>query len=892
MENQRKSKLNQNLNINMNIIQIKVMNGPNYWSITNEKLIVLKVDFEDYPSHTNEIKGFADRLDDLFYYSLHASDYDNEKAFIKSVRNGSTLANVVEYFAMDLLKLAGMPCDFGITYPTEKKNIYHVIFSYTVEQVGTFAAESAVYITEALLEGKNYDLDWDIQRMKELKQRYKPSISTAALLNEAKKRGIPFNQGFNKRETIFGYGARQRKINGILTESTSLMGAEATSDKDLTKEILEKALIPVATGVIVRYEDEIKDSLEQVGYPVVVKPLDGNHGRGISIELNSEEEVFKAFDIAKEISDEVIIEKFITGLDYRILIVNNQYVSAIKRIAAHITGDGRSTIQELIDKENRSPKRVKNIGNVLTPILVDEVTLNILRKKKLSLQSVLEKGEVLYVKQIANVSAGAIPVDVTDDVHPLNIKLAERIARLFNLDICGIDFISSDLSVPYTKNNTCVIEVNASPGFKMHMDPAEGKPRDVAGAIMDYLFPDPKKIRIPIAAVTGTNGKTTVTRLIAHMVKTAGFKVGYTTTGGIYIDDLLLVEGDCAGPGSARVILKDPSVEFAVLECARGGILRNGLAFNHCDVGIVTNVSEDHIGMDDINTLDELAQVKAVVPKSVAPTGYAILNADDNFVYGMGDDLNCNIAYFSMDPKNDRIKDHSKKGGLSAVLEDGYITLYNGSTSIQIEKAEDIPITFSGTADFNIQNVLASVLFAFVSGFTTEVIKDSLQTFLPSKEHTPGRMNIFKFKKFEILADYAHNPAGIEAIGKFVKKHPAKWKVGIITAPGDRSEAQIIGIGNKAAEFFDEIIIRSDRDLRGRSEEEIHKLIIQGINEVNSDLSVNIVPDETEAIRFAAKRARRNTLITIFTEMVNQTLEELDKMQNEEEEGKKKMQKV
>jgi cyanophycin synthetase len=866
----------------MRTLSTKVMKGPNYWSDIHHNLIVTKLDLLKIESQTRNFPDFAYKLEDLFRDAVREKDYEIEKEFFRALKSGTSIPNVIEYVARELQRLIGLPSEYGRVYTTSKKGIYNIVTTYTIEEVAREAIDSAIYIVEAIIKDEDYNLEKDLKFLEQIKRKYSPSLSTEAIYKEADIRGIPYTEGFYRRETIFGYGVNQKKINGVLADSTSFMGVDVTGDKDLTKIVLEEAKVPVPKGLIIAHEEEIQECIDQLGFPLVIKPLDGNHGRGISLNLNSYDEVFEAFEIAKEIAEEVIVEKFITGFDYRVLVVNYKFTAAIKREAAHVIGDGESTIQELIDDINKDPKREKNVGNVLTPIEIDDVTLNILKKKGHTLQTVLKRGEKLYVKEIANVSAGAVPYDATDDVHPHNRFLAERIARIAGLDICGIDFISSDLSVPFYENNTVVLEVNASPGIKMHMMPAEGKARNVVGAIMDMMFPPAKQYRIPIAAVTGTNGKTTVTRLMAHIVKTAGHTVGYTTTEGVYINDILITKGDCTGPASSMLVLKDPTVDYAVLECARGGMLRAGLAFKKCDFGIVTNVSEDHLGLDDIETIDDLAQVKSIVPKTVASNGYAILNADDDIVYAMAEGLKSKVAFFSMNPESERIEKHIAKGGIAAVVENGHIFVYNGDIKMEFEDVDAIPLTFGGKAEFMIQNCLPAVLFGYLSGIETDTIKEALHSFNASPEKTPGRMNLFKFTDFEVLADYAHNPKGMEAVGKFVKNYHAKWKVGIIAAPGDRSEAQIIGIGEESAKIFDELIIRSDKDLRGRKESEIHSLLLEGVHKVDPDMKVKIISREGEAIKWAIKNAKKNTLVTVFTESVNECIKTIKHLQEKQ----------
>ena len=581
--------------------------------------------------------------------------------------------------------------------------------------------------------------------------------------------------------------------------------------------------------------------------------------------------------MAKKISRGVIVEKFITGYDYRVLVVNYKFVAAAKRTPAMVIGDGKSTIQELIDVVNSDPRRGYGHEKVLTAIKVDDSTINILEDHKLTLNSVLPKGEGLHLKATANLSTGGTSTDVTDIVHPNNIFMAERIAKIIGLDICGIDIMSPDISVQLKENNGAVLEVNAAPGFRMHIAPTEGLPRNVAEPVMDMLYPPGSSARIPIIAVTGTNGKTTTTRLIAHIVKTMGYKVGFTTTDGIYIQNRMMEHGDCTGPVSAEFVLKDPTVNFAVLECARGGILKAGLGFHNCNIGIVTNVAADHLGLKSINTLEEMARVKAVVPESVLPGGYAILNADDELVYNMHKGLECNVAYFSLDENNPHIIEHTKKGGLACIVENGYVTICKGLWKIRVDKVVNIPLTFSGKAVFMIQNILPAVLAGFINNFKIEDMRLALETFIPSPTQTPGRMNLFQFKKFQVMVDYAHNPAGFQAVAKFLEKIDAKPKVGIIAGVGDRRDEDIVELGYLSAKMFDEIIIRQDKNLRGRSEKEIIDLIITGIHKHDANKTPKVIKTETEAIDYAIKHAKKGAFITICSDVVPDALDQIMK---------------
>lgn len=614
-----------------------------------------------------------------------------------------------------------------------------------------------------------------------------------------------------------------------------------------------------------------------------MKPVNGNHGRGITTNVRNWDDAIVAMIAAKKVSRAVICEKFVTGFDYRLLVINYKLIAAAKRTPAAITGDGVHTVKELIDRVNSDPRRGYGHEKVLTAIKVDDMTMQLLHEKNLSLESVVPKDEILYLKTTANLSTGGTATDITDLVHPYNVFMAERIARIIGLDICGIDIMAPDLTTPLNENGGAVLEVNAGPGFRMHIAPTEGLARNVAEPVVDMLYPPGKSSRIPIIAVTGTNGKTTTTRLIAHMVKTMGYKVGFTTTDGIYIQNRMLERGDCTGPKSAEFVLRDPTVDFAVLECARGGILRAGLGFHNCDIGIVTNIAEDHLGLKDINTIEDMARVKAVVPESVLPDGYAILNADDDLVFNMSKSLECKICLFSLDATNPRILKHCEDGGLAAVVEDGYITICKGTWKIRVDKVVNIPLTFSGKAIFMIQNILPAVLAGFVRNFKIEDMRIALETFIPSPTQTPGRMNLFQFKNFQVMVDYAHNSAGFAAIGKFLEKITAKPKVGIIAGVGDRRDSDIISLGKLAANMFDEIIIRQDKNLRGRTDQEIIDFMLQGVHSVDKNKKVKVIPTESEAIAFAIKNAKKGSFITICSDVVPDALDAIMKFKEEED---------
>jgi cyanophycin synthetase len=869
----------------MKILDIRAMRGPNYWSIRRHKLIVMKLDIEDMEQRpTNKIPGFPERLEKMFPGMFeHRCSEDFAGGFFHRVREGTWIGHVIEHIALEIQTLAGMDCGFGRTRSTAQPGVYNVVFDYMEEKVGAYAAKAAVRIAEALTDGKDYDLADDIQTMREIREDERLGPSTGSIVDEAKSRGIPWIR-LNRHSLVqLGYGVNQHRIQATVASTTSSIAVEIACDKEETKNLLEAMSIPVPRGRVVYDEEDLMLAIHRIGYPLVVKPVGGNHGRGATINIKTWEEAVTALAIAKKISRGVIVEKFITGLDHRLLVVNFKFVAGARRTPAMVTGDGKSTIHELIEIVNSDPRRGYGHEKVLTAIKVDEMTKQILEEKNLALESVLKKRESLYLKRTANLSTGGTSTDVTDIVHPDNVFMAERIARIINLDICGIDIMTPDISVPLYENNGAVLEVNAAPGFRMHVSPAEGIARNVAEPVVDMLYPPGTSARIPIIAVTGTNGKTTTTRLIAHIVKTMGHKPGFTTTDGIYIQNRMVERGDCTGPLSTEFVLKDPTVDYAVLECARGGILKAGLGFHNCDVGIVTNVAADHLGLKDINTVEEMARVKAVVVESVLPSGYAILNADDDLVYEMRKNLECNVALFSMDENSKRIKKHCEAGDIAAIVENGYITICKGLWKIRVDKVVNIPLTFSGKAAFMIQNVLPAVLAGFVRGFKVEDMRLALETFIPSPTQTPGRMNLFQFKNFTVMVDYAHNPAGFQAIGKFLEKTEASRKVGIIAGVGDRRDEDTISLGALAAEMFDEIIIRQDKNLRGRTEEEIVGLLTGGIKKVSPQKAIHIFSKESEAIDFAIRNAKKNSFIVICSDVVPDALEQIMKYKEEED---------
>ena len=870
----------------MKIIEIKVLRGPNFWSVRRTKLIQLKLDLEEMEERpTNTIPGFKERLDKLMptLYEHRCSE-GHPGGFYERVTEGTWMGHVIEHIALELQTLAGMDTGFGRTRGTGVKGEYYVCFSYIEEDAGVYAARAAVRVAQALIDETPYGLEEDIMRMREIREDTRLGPSTGCIVEEAARRGIPYIR-LNKQSLVqLGYGINQKRIRATIASTTSNIAVDIACDKEETKNLLGAAEIPVPGGTVIRTIEGLSEAVEKYGYPLVIKPIDGNHGKGNTTNITTWQQAVTAFDAAKEYGRSVIIEKYITGFDFRVLVINYKFICAALRTPASVIGDGKNTIQYLVDETNQDPRRGYGHEKVLTQITIDQFTQKILDEKGYTLNSIPAKGELVLVKPTANLSTGGTSTDVTEEVHPTNIVMCERIAKIIGLDICGIDIMANDLRTPVTENGGAILEVNAAPGFRMHIEPSEGLPRNVAEPVVDMLFPKGSEGRIPIIAITGTNGKTTTTRLIAHIAKIAGKKVGYTTSDGVYIQNQLMMKGDCTGPLSSQFVLKDPTVEFAVLECARGGILKNGLAFNHCEVAVVTNVAADHMGLGGINTLEQMAKVKSVVPETVFPHGYAVLNADDDLVYAMKDNLKCNIALFSMDEKNERIKEHSKDGGLSAVFENNNITILKGNWKIRVINVKDIPITFEGKAIHNINNCLPAVLAAYLyRDININDIRSALSSFMPSATQTPGRLNFFNFKNCTFLADFAHNPHGLQLLCDFVAKLDYPKKIGVISGTGDRRDEDIRELGEISAKYFDEIIIRCDKNLRGREASEIITLLQEGIQRTNPEIPTMVIANENEALEYIYAHPQQGALYTIMCDVVAGALDKIKELKERED---------
>jgi cyanophycin synthetase len=858
----------------MKIIDICCMRGPNVWSVRKKKLVVMKLDLEELEElPTNKIRGFYDRLKKAMpSLQSHYCSEGHAGGFFERVADGTWMGHVIEHMAIEMQSLAGMDCSFGRTRSNGEYGVYNVVFEFVEERAGLLAARSAVDMAASLVAGKPYDTAEVIQQLKTIYQEERLGPSTQSIIDACKMRGIPAIRLNEDSYIQLGYGSRQRRIEATTTSCTANIAVSLAGDKNATKQVLGMAGVPVPAGITLNSEEELAGAIAELGYPLVIKPLDANQGKGVTTNVQERQVAADAYRRASLFSDKVIVERFITGNDYRLLVIGDKLSAAARRTPAMVFGDGISTVHELIRQTNLDPRRGDGHENKLTRIKIDETLKEHLAAQQLSLESVLPSDVSVTVADAANLSKGGTSEDVTDQLHPEIVLMAERVAKLIGLDVCGIDIIAQDITKPLAASGTSLIEVNASPGFRMHLYPSSGKPRKVGDHVAEMLFPDQATGRIPIIAVTGTNGKTTTTRIAAHLMKQSGACVGYTTTDGIYIDNFMIEEGDCTGPASALKILKDPTVDVAVLETARGGLLRSGLAFDQCDVGIITNVAADHLGLKDIHTVEQMVHVKAVVAESVRPDGLAILNADNDESYGIRERLKCRIGLFSMNPESERVLAHMRDGGLACIYEQGEIRLVNGSIKVTVANVLAIPATFGGKCLFMIQNILGAVLAAYSQGVDVHLLAEGLYSFQVSDESTPGRLNHFHFKNFNFLVDYAHNPHGMAALGQYLEKIPATSKLGIITGIGDRRDEDIRELGRVVAGIFDDVIIRLDEDLRGRKHQEIVQLVRQGIKASNPFCRIKVIQNELQAINYAIRHSRPGQLIVLTTDKIKNAI--------------------
>ena len=870
----------------MKILETRVYRGPNLYALG--PVIRLRVDLgelEAYP--TLRLPGFNERLLELMpTLHEHSCSYGEPGGFVRRLREdeGTWLGHVLEHVAIELQCLAGTPVTYGKTrseaLPTGQ---YHVIYSFAEEAVGTAAGALGLAVIRHLLppERESYDpLPFDFrgkcEALVRLAQRRAFGPSTGALVRAAEERDIPWIRLNDRSLVQLGHGKFQRRIQATITSETRHTAVEIASDKRLTNQILADLGLPVPRQVRVYDANEAVAAVDAgeaaggLGYPVVVKPLDGNHGKGVSIGLRTAEQVRTAYEKAADYSSTVIVETFQEGNDYRLLVVNGRLLAVAQRLPGHVVGDGRHTLAELVEIVNQDPRRGVGHEKVLTRLELDDQALRLIADAGLAPESVLAAGEVFYLRSTGNLSTGGTSIDKTDAIHYDNRIMAERGVRALGLDVGGVDFIAPDISRSYKEAGGAIVEINAAPGFRMHTAPTEGTPRDVAGPVIDMLFPQGTPYRIPIAAITGTNGKTTTTRMVGHILKLSGYTVGMATSDGVYIDGVLTVKGDMTGPWASHLVLRDPTVDAAVLETARGGIVRTGLGWRKCSVGAVLNVASDHLGMGGIESLDDLARVKQVIVE--VARDHCVLNADDPRVVRMARHSPGRPIYVTMDPRNERVAAHVRhERGAAVSLEEGLtgrvIVLYQNGEQVPLLPARQVPATVEGVAIHNIQNAMFAAAIAHGLGIGVENIRQGLRTFTADFFQTPGRLNFYNEHPFRVLLDYAHNAHGMQAMTRLIRGLAVHGRrIGVIAAPGDRRDEDIAGLATAAAPAFDLVLVREDDNRRGRPPGEVGELLRHGLVAAGFPadcIAPEIYPEE-EAVAKALDIARAGDLLVIF----------------------------
>ncbi len=865
----------------LKILESQVLRGPNYWSY--EPAIRLLVDLgslEHWPSNT--LPSFTDALVDLLPgLHDHGCSLHRPGGFIERLRDGTWMGHVAEHVALELQRETGGSTTRGKTRRAGTPGVYNVVYGYSEEQVGLAAGKLAVRLINHLVApNPSFDFVSELESLVLLAERAAFGPSTQAILDEAARRDIPYIRLNDQSFVQLGQGKYQQRIRATMTSRTSALGVDIAGDKKLTTALLASAGLPVPRSQTVRSEDEAVGVATRIGFPVVTKPLDGNHGRGVSLDLRDEDDVRRGFRraVSQTRSGTVVVESYIKGNDYRVLVVDGHMVAIAQRVPAHVVGDGEHTVRELVDITNRDPRRGIGHEKVLTRIKIDEAAEELVKRQGLTLDGVPSQGQMIKLAATANMSTGGISIDRTAEADHDNVEIAEEAARVVGLDVAGIDFLTPDICQPVRETGGAIVEVNAAPGFRMHTHPTEGEPQYVAKAVIDMLFPQGTPARIPIIAVTGSNGKTTTTRMIAHLMRGLGHKVGMTTTDGIYIDGRLVKQADASGPRSARMVLQNPRIDFAVFEVARGGILREGLGYGANDVAVVLNVTGDHLGLREINSLRQLAAIKRVIVEAVPRNGTGVLNADDELVAEMRSHCSGSVILFSMRENNPLVDRWVQRGRKAFVIQrqpDGaeMMVLREGRRSVDIVRIHLIPATFDGRARANVQNALAAAAAAHAAGAHVHDIRQGLRSFHQTFDETPGRLNLVELHGVKVVVDYAHNPHSLAMAGDFVERltapangQPPGRRIAVIASPGDRRDEDLRELGRVAARLFDVVIVREDANKRGRQRGEIAGRVVEGVRDSVEGSRVQqaeIVIDEPQAIDAALTLARPGDVVLL-----------------------------
>ncbi|MBI5848519.1 MAG: cyanophycin synthetase [Nitrospirae bacterium] len=851
----------------MRIGGFKSIPGPNIYSY--DPVLVMKLYLDDLVNTSSaQLPSFTDRLlAQSPGLREHRCSEGQPGGFVMRMREGTYCGHIVEHVALELSGAVGIPVGFGKTRYAGESTAYNVIVECPNEAGMRSLLEISVALVEALIKGESFPLEERLRAVRRLVDDTELGPSTREIVKAAQRRGIPWlrlNQGSLVQ---LGYGKHRKLIEAAMADTTSAVAVEVVSDKQLTKALLERAFIPVPRGETVKNEEEAVAAWQRLGEPVVVKPLNGSQGQGVSLNLNSEEEIRRAFKFAHELAPNVLIEELYRGKNYRVLVVNGKMIAASERLPTMVVGDGVHTIAELVDMVNQDPRRGEEHTKPLTRIVLDKIVMERLTKYGMTPEQIPAKDEQVILRESANLSTGGTAIDVTDRVHPETIKICERAARIMGLDLCGVDLVADDISQLLESHNG-ILELNASPGLRMHVFPSEGQSRPVGDAIINLLFPRGKPTRIPIVSITGTNGKTTVTRMIGHILSEAGHVVGMTSTHGVSINCEMVTHGDDTGPRSAQIVLCDPLVEIAVLETARGGIARSGLGYDWSDVGVITNIQADHIGQDGIESIDDLIYIKSLVAERVKEHGTLILNADDENVRSIVDaprvqKIKRQIVYLAQSSDNPYLERHRLQDKTVFFEQRGWIVEAHSYAEYRIVQVAQIPVTLGGQAHFNIMNAIAAVAACRALGVSRERVASGIVKFL-GLTHNEGRANLYRVASGYVLLDYGHNAHAFQAIAQMAAEQQKRRVTGVITVPGDRADRVLEQAGQAAARGFDRIIVREDHDLRGRQPGEIARLLQQAIQNENPKCDCTVVLDEEQSFAQALQEMQAGELVVMF----------------------------
>lgn len=846
----------------MKALNYKYFSGRNIYS--HRPCIKMEVDLEGFKDiSSKDICGFNNKvLEILPGLKKHRCGIDEDMGFVKRLEEGTFLAHICEHIIIELQNLLDIEVRYGKAREI-KGDHYYIVYECKYKNTAIEAGDTAIRIINSILSKNEFNLKLELNKLKNIFNKEKLGPSTYSIIKAAQKRNIPFIRIGEKSIFQLGYGKTSKIIGATIGNDTKCISVDIACDKYMTKKILENQCIPTPLGAIINNNMDVLIKADKIGYPVVIKPRYGNQGKGVFANLNNEQELLKAYKTLSKEYEDIIIEKHIQGKDYRICMVDYKVVAVSERIPPYVIGNGKSTVENLIQKLNKDSKRGIGHEKVLTKVKIDLKLIDSIEKIGFSINSVPKAGEKVFLRENANLSTGGIAIDCTDLICDKNIEIFERASQTVGLDICGIDVCCTDISKPI---DGAIIEVNAAPGIRMHEFPYKGESRNVAGAIVDMIFKDIKE-QVPVISVTGTNGKTTTTRLIAYMFSVSGYKTGFTSTGGIYIDGKVIDEGDTTGYNSALTLLTNKEVEAIVLETARGGIIKKGLAYDLADVGVITNITTDHLELDGIDTLEDLAYVKSLVGEAVKDEGYVVLNADDEMSMKIINRIKSNIVLFSKDKNNKFVKEHLKKGCIAIYVYEDYMYIEKDNEIISLMNINNIKIGLQGKLDYNIENAMAACAAGIAMGINPIYIRKALESFNLNEKYIPGRFNMYNFKNRTVILDYGHNSEGYNAVLKGAKKLKYKRIIGVIGAPGDRNDEHLMKLGDISGKRFNYIYIKEDKNNRIRKKGEVAELLKKGILNTgfNKD-NIKVILREEDALKEAIKDSKEGDLIIMFFE--------------------------